>query len=219
MSDACCDPIMDLRQAHRRQRRVLGAVLAINVATFTMMVYAARASRSTSLLSGGLDNFGDALTYAFSLAVVGASLAAQSRVAFLKGVLILAAAVAVAIQIAYRLLNPATPLFQTMGIAGLLNLAANGVCLALLTPYRHGDVNMASAWECSRNDIFEGLAVLAAAAAVFVFEAGWPDLVIATGLLVLFTRSALRVLRQAAKGLKGRGPAALPVVHNPGRLG
>lgn len=210
MADACCDPIMDLGQLHARQRRVLVTVLAINVATFAMMAYAAWRSRSTSLLSGGLDNFGDALTYALSLAVVGASVAAQSRVALIKGLLILGAAVAVAAQIVWRLTHPTVPLFEGMSIAGLLNLAANGVCLWLLTPYRHGDINMASAWECSRNDIFEGTAVLAAAAAVFAFDAGWPDLVVATGLLVLFTRSSIRVLREAVKGLSNDGYEAGP---------
>lgn len=205
MTDACCDPIMDLGHLQARQRKVLITVLAINVATFAMMAYAAWRSRSTSLLSGSLDNLGDALTYALSLAVVGASIAAQSRVALLKGLLILGAAIAVAVQIVWRLTHPAVPLFETMGVAAGINLAANGICLWLLTPYRHGDVNMASAWECSRNDIFEGSAVLAATAAVFVFDAGWPDLVIATGLLVLFTRSSIRVLRDSIKGIRNDG--------------
>lgn len=205
MADACCDPIMDLSQTHARQKRVLGIVLGINIATFLMVAIGAYLSRSTSLLSGGLDNFGDALTYALSLAVVGASVAAQSRVAFVKGLLILAAALAVAGQIVYRVLNPTVPVFETMGVIGFVNLGANAACLWLLTPYRHGDVNMASAWECSRNDIYEGFAVLAAAAAVFAFDAGWPDLVVAVVLLGLFTRSATMVLRQARKGMKGGG--------------
>lgn len=68
-----------------------------------MMAYGAFASRSTSLLSGGLDNIGDALTYALSLAVVGATLEAQARVAFVKGLLISLAALAVAGQLVYRL--------------------------------------------------------------------------------------------------------------------
>jgi Co/Zn/Cd efflux system component len=55
-----------------------------------------------------------------------------------------------------------------MGAAAFLNLIANLVCLRLLTSYREGDVNMSSAWECSRNDVFEGLAVLGAAAAVWM---------------------------------------------------
>ena len=89
-----------------------------------------------------------------------------------------------------------------MGAAASLNLGANAVCLYLLTPYRRGDVNMASAWECSRNDVIEGFAVLAAAGAVWVFGAGWPDLVIASLLLVMFLRSAVRVFRMAWRGWK-----------------
>ena len=83
------------------------------------------------------------------------------------------------------------------GLRALLNLGANFLCLRLLMPYRNGDVNMSSAWECSRNDVNEGFAVIAAALAVWAFESGWPDLVIAVGLLVMFLRSAARVLRRA----------------------
>jgi Co/Zn/Cd efflux system component len=149
------------------------------------------------------------LTYALSLAVVGASLASQARVSVVKGFLILAAALVVAAQIVYRLLNPTVPLFETMGIIGLVNLGFNVICLWLLTPYRRGDVNMASAWECSRNDIYEGTAVLAAAGAVWIFDAGWPDLVVATGLLALFLKSAISVLRRSFAALheaKEHGP-------------
>jgi Co/Zn/Cd efflux system component len=89
-----------------------------------------------------------------------------------------------------------------MGVAALLNLGLNGVCLWLLTPLRHSDINLASAWECSRNDMFEGLAVLAAALGVWVFKGGWPDLVVASLLLVLFLRSAWRVLGMAWRGLR-----------------
>ena len=46
-------------------------------------------------------------------------------------------------------------------------------------------------------DIYEGVAVILAAALVWAFGAGWPDLVIAAALLVLFLRSAVRVLRAA----------------------
>ena len=154
MGDSCCQKEIDMRALQGKQRRMLIIVLAINVATFLMMVAAAILSRSSSLLSGGLDNLGDALTYALSLAVVGASTQAKARVAVFKGVLILGAAIAVGVQIAWRLANPAVPLFEAMGTAALLNLGANAFCLYLLMPYRHGDVNMVSAWECSRNDVW-----------------------------------------------------------------
>jgi len=163
MSSDCCGSSLDTSALETRQRRVLAVVLVVNAATFAMMVFAAWHSGSSSLLSGALDNLGDALTYALSFAVVGASAVAKARVALFKGVLILLAALAVAAQIGWRLLHPDTPIFEVMGIAALINLAANSLCLALLHPYRHGDVNMSSVWECSRNDVFEGFAVIGAA--------------------------------------------------------
>ncbi|QOW21770.1 cation transporter [Novilysobacter avium] len=203
MADSCgCGGTVDVRALEAGQRRVLLIVLTINIATFAMMITAALYSGSSSLLSGSLDNLGDALTYLLSLAVVGASLRAKAAVAVVKGLLILGAAIAVAAQIGWRLAHPGVPIFEAMGLAAAVNLAFNGLCLWLLTPYRFGDVNMASAWECSRNDIYEGFAVLLAAASVWMFDAGWPDLVIATVLLLMFLRSAWRVLRSAFKSYR-----------------
>ena len=203
MGECCgCGKTLDVAAMQARHRRVLWIVLLINLATFLMMVAASWYSHSSSLLSGALDNLGDAATYLLSLLVVGAGVAAKARVALFKGVLILAAAVAVAVQIGWRLAHPQVPLFESMGLAALLNLAANGFCLWLLTPYRNDDVNLASAWECARNDIFEGISVLLAAVLVALFGAGWPDLLVAVALLVVFLRSALRVLRIAMTELR-----------------
>tara|TARA_B100000959_G_scaffold129903_1_gene136325 strand:- start:1058 stop:1684 length:627 start_codon:yes stop_codon:yes gene_type:complete len=196
MSDSCCQGHVDVAALHARQRRILIIVLVVNTATFLMMVYFAIFSGSSSLLSAALDNFGDAMTYALSLMVVGASGVAKARVALFKGMLILCAALAVAFQIGWRIMHSEIPIVEAMGIAALLNLGANSLCLWLLTPYRDDDVNMTSAWECSRNDVSEGLAVIATTFAVWVFGSGWPDLVVAVGLLILFLRSAVRVLRR-----------------------
>ena len=201
MSD-CCGCSVDTAALRAEQRRVLKIVLAINIATFVIVIGAAVYSGSSSLLSGGLDNFGDALTYALSLAVVGGTLAAKSRVAVLKGALIMTAAIVVAVRIVWGVANPDVPIVEAMSVACVLNLAANIVCLRLLTPYRHGDVNLASAWECSRNDIYEGIAVFAAAGGVWLFRSPWPDLAVAVILLILFSGSALRVFRAALEGMR-----------------
>jgi Co/Zn/Cd efflux system component len=205
MTDTCCATTIDIAVLQARQRRVLMIVLVINLATFVMMLAAAIYSGSSSLLSGGLDNLGDALTYLLSLAVIGASGRAKARVVLFKGALILSAALAAAIQIGWRLLHPGVPIFEAIGIAALLNLLANAACLRLLLPYRKGDVNMASAWECSRNDVFEGIAVLAAGAGVGLFSAGWPDLLVASALLLMFLRSAWRVFGMAWRSYTNRG--------------
>lgn len=199
--DSCCETSIDVAKLQARQRRVLAWVFGINVATFAIMVTGSVLSGSSALLSGTLDNFGDALTFALSMAVVGASAQAKARVAMIKGLLILGAAIAVAAQIAWRMTELDAPVASTMSIAAVLNLAANAVCLKLLTPYRYGDVNMSSSWECSRNDVFEGVAVIATAVAVWVFASPWPDLVVAVVLLAVFLRSASRVLRNAWREL------------------
>ncbi|WP_416203688.1 cation transporter [Xanthomonas euvesicatoria] len=198
MSDACCGcgKTLDVAAMQARQRRVLWWVLTINTGSFALMLAGALHSGAASLLSGSLDNLGDALTYALSLAVVGASLTAKARVALLKAGMILLAALAVAAEIGWKLAHPQLPLFQSMGVVAL-NFAANLVCLRLLWPYRSGDINLASAWACSRNDVYEGVAVLAASAAVWAFGSGWPDLLIAGVLLLLFLRSAWQVARGA----------------------
>src|SRR5688572_10936544 len=202
MSDCCGCDTLEARKLAATERRVLITVLTINLGTFVMMVAGSALSGSSSLLSGTLDNFGDAITYALSLAVVSSSVAAKAKVALVKGLLIGGAALAVALQIVWSLLNPGVPVVETMGIAATLNLGANAVCLWLLTPYRNGDVNMASAWECSRNDIFEGCAVIVATVAVWLFGSGLPDLAVAAILLALFTRSASRVIRTAWKRMR-----------------
>ena len=76
VSRSCCQDQIDVSALQGRERRVLKVVLAINASTFLMMVVAANVSGSSSLLSGALDNFGDAMNYALSLAVVGATSAA-----------------------------------------------------------------------------------------------------------------------------------------------
>ena len=100
-----------------------------------------------------------------------------------------------------------------MGIAAVLNLGANPLCLSLLHPYRDSDVNMSSAWECSRNDVIEGIAVIAAALLVWAFDSGWPDVLIGTVLLVLFLRSATRVLRGGGgNSIRNRRPRSLSIL-------
>ena len=56
---------------------------------------------------------------------------------------------------------------------------------------------MSSVWECSRNDIASNLSVFVAAGAVGLTGSGWPDILVAMGLLWLLLRSALRVIASA----------------------
>lgn len=198
----CCGSGCEIRPGgDGRQRRTLRWVLGINAVMFVVMVLIALRADSSALLSDSLDNLGDALTYALSLFAVGLGAQAKARVALLKGGLILLAAASVAAHIAYRLQAPAVPLSGLMAIFSLVALAANALCLALLSRHRHEDINMASVWVCSRNDIAANLAVFAAAGGVWVTGSAWPDLLVAAALMALFLKSGTGVVMDARREL------------------
>lgn len=194
---ACCEDTCAIDALRERQSSTLRIVLVINVVMFIAGIGAGIYAGSSSLLSDSLDNLGDAMTYGLSLYVVHRSTRAKARVAFFKGGLILLAALVVLGQVIYRLVVPTVPIFQIMGVVSLVGLAGNSACLYLLTRHREDDVNMSSVWECSRNDIASNISVFVAAGAVWFFQSGWPDIIIAFALVILFIRSAFRVFASA----------------------
>jgi len=164
---------------------------------FISIAVAAFYGKSTALLSDSLDNLGDALTYSLSLFAVSKGPVIKARVALFKGGLIFIAACFVMAQIIHRLVNPVLPSYEIMSIFSIAGLVANGLCLFLLWRHRDEDINMSSVFECSRNDIASNVSVILAAAGVWMFNSGLPDIIIATLLVVLFLRSSARVIRGA----------------------
>ena len=183
------------------QRGVLTFVLAVNVAMFVVEFGAGLMARSTALLADSVDMLGDAIVYGFSLYVVARGPQWQARAALLKGAVMAAFGAGILIQVVTKLVMAATPREGLMGGIGALALVANVVCLAMLWRRRADDINMRSAWLCSRNDVVANVAVLVAAGGVAVTGSGWPD--IAVGLLIaaLFLRSSFGVIGDARREL------------------
>ena len=69
--------------------------------------------------------------------------------------------------------------------------------LAFLWRHRSDDLNMRSAWLCSRNDVIANAGVLVAAGIVWRTGSAWPDIVIGVTIATLFGASAVGVIRQA----------------------
>jgi Co/Zn/Cd efflux system component len=201
MAGSCCENNCAVEALRTRQKGTLVKVLWINAMMFFVIAAAALYGQSTALLSDSLDNLGDALTYGLSLYVVSQSTRAKARVALLKGGLIFLAASAVVAQVIFKLLDPVVPAYEVMGVFSLAGLVANGLCLWLLWQHRAEDINMSSVFECSRNDIASNLSVFVAAGGVWLFQSGWPDLIVASMLAVLLLRSSFRVIRGALKEL------------------
>ncbi len=165
----CCDSPPQIGQ----QRRVLVAVLAINLVMFVVEI--AAGWRAGTAFAKGAAMFG------FGVFLAGAS-------------------------VAYALLGTA-PEAPVMGVVGGLALAANLACALMLFGFRGADANLRAVWLCSRNDAIGNLAVLAAAAAVFLSGAAWPDLLVGLVMAAMAGWAGLSVMRQARAELV-TGPAA-----------
>ena len=94
-----------------------------------------------------------------------------------------------------KILRGVTPAAEVMTGVSVIALAANAICLWLLWHHKNDDVNMGSAWLCSRNDVVANVGVLVAGTAVAVTGWAWPDIVVGLVIACLFSSSGLKVLR------------------------
>ena len=202
MADCCNDKACEIDALRNRQSSTLKIVLIINAVMFVIELTAGLLGNSISLVADSLDMLGDALVYGFSLYVVALGAAMKARAALLKGVIMACFGLFVLGQAIYRIVYPQHPVFETIGIVGLMALIANGICFYLLWRHRADDINMSSVWLCSRNDIIANISVLFAAAGVWLTHSGWPDIVIGLALAVLFLRSSMHVLSESIKELR-----------------
>lgn len=202
MASCCEDKSCEIDALREKHRRVLQAVLAINVVMFAVEGVAGWMAHSTSLLADALDMLGDATVYAMSLYVIGRSVQAQGKVAMAKGIIMLAFGVGVLSEAAWKTVHPVMPEAATMGIVGALALAANLLCFYLLYTHRDDNVNLRSTWLCSRNDLFANAGVLLAAGVGSLLASRWPDIVVGVCIAALFVHSSLYVIRDARKAMR-----------------
>jgi Co/Zn/Cd efflux system component len=203
MSAHCCPPPPAAPSASPRYRRVLWVALIVNLAMFLVEVVAGWQAGSVSLLADAVDFFGDAANYGLSLLVLGMALQWRARAALVKGASMAAFGVFVLAKAGWSAASGVVPEPLTMGVVGLLALAANVGVAALLYAWREGDANMRSVWLCTRNDAIGNLAVLAAALGVFGTGSAWPDLGVAVVMAVLALTAARSVIGQARAELRG----------------
>jgi len=197
MTDCCTDAACVVEKLQARQASTLKVVLVINAGMFLLEFAAGLFAASTALLADSLDMFGDALVYGFSLYVVSRNDWWKAVSAVIKGGLMALFGLFVLGQATYKFFNPAAPQFETIGVIGLLALAANGVCLLLLWRHRAEDVNMRSVWLCSRNDIIANVSVILAGLGVWLTGSQLPDLLVGLGIAVLFLRTAFHVFQDS----------------------
>jgi cation diffusion facilitator family transporter len=197
MADCCENKGCAIDAMKIKQSKTLKIVLLINICLFMLTATFGLVANSASLLTESLDDLGDAITYALSLYVVYKSDKAKAKVALFKGLLILVGALFVLSQVISHVINQSVPIFETMGMVAVIALLGNLTCLYLLTKHKEQDINMSSVWECSKNDILNNLAVIAAAVIVWITNVGWADVLVGFVLSVLLIKSSIKVIKSA----------------------
>lgn len=202
MKSCCEDKAYEVAALRAQHKRVLVIVLALNALMFFVEGIAGLVAHSTALLADALDMFGDALVYGFSLFVLAKSKRWQAGAALAKAGFMMAFGLGVLAEAVYKALHPLMPVAETMGVIGVLALAANLVCFYLLFRHKSDNLNMSSTWLCSRNDLIANAGVLLAAGATHALASRWPDIAMGVIIATLFLASAIGILRQSVQELK-----------------
>ena len=180
-------------------RTALWIALVINLTMFFVELIGGAYTHSSALWADSLDFFGDAVNYAISLAVLGASLYWRATVALFKGITMALFGFVVIAKTIYAYMQGVPPEAITMGIIGVLALIANVVAAFVLYAFRDGDSNMQSVWLCSRNDAIGNVAVIMAAIGVFGTGSLLPDVIVAVIMATLGLTGGYQVIVQALK--------------------
>ena len=183
-------------------RTALWIALLINLLMFGVELVGGMYAHSSALWADALDFFGDAVNYAISLAVLGASLYWRATVALAKGIVMALFGVVVLAKVIYAYTLGIPPEAMTMGAIGVLALMANMTTAFILYAFRDGDSNMKSVWLCSRNDAIGNAAVIFAAIGVFGTGSLWPDLIVAAIMASLGLTGGYQVMKKALQERK-----------------
>jgi cation diffusion facilitator family transporter len=180
-------------------KRRLWLVIGLNAVMFAVEISAGHMAGSMALQADALDFFGDALTYGISLAVIGASVRIRTTAALAKAASLMIMGLWVFGSTVWHVFVAGVPQAQVMGVVGMLALATNIASVLLLVRYKDGDANVRSVWLCSRNDAIGNMAVMFAALGVWSTSTGWPDLIVAAIMAVLFLSSSVQIVRQGLR--------------------
>lgn len=186
-----------------RYRKVLWIALMVNITMFVVEIVSGVKANSVSLLADSLDFLGDAVNYGISLWVLGMAITVRAKASLIKAISMAAFGIWVLSSAVWHFVTGVLPSAETMGLIGVVALAANLGVAALLYAYREGDSNMRSVWLCTRNDALGNVAVILAAIGVFGTGAAWPDLLVAMIMASLALHSAWSVIMHARTELSG----------------
>ena len=191
------DHLTDVAHATPAYKRALWLVMALNLGYGIIETYGGFLVGSQSLKADALDFVGDGAITLLGLIAIGWGAVWRARAAFLQGIFLGVLGIAVLAGTTYRVFVLHVPGAEVMGVLGTVGLAINLGSAAALMKHRTGDANVRAVWLFSRNDALGNLAVIIAAALVWMSASPWPDVVVAVVIAGLFIHSSWLIINHA----------------------
>lgn len=199
MSKDCCqaDKVDLQKEQNKTLTKVFWAVLVINLVMFIVELVAGYLAHSNALVADSLDMLGDVFVYALSIFVISKSHTAKANASLVKGIVMTVLGLYVVAEAVYKIANPTLPIASTISIIGIIALIANAICFFLLIKHKHTDLNVKSAWICSRNDVMANVSVIVAGLLVGYFSSMWPDIIVGLGIAAVVIHSSVGIIRES----------------------
>lgn len=200
MTDCCELDNKELDLTKRKElKQVFIVVLVINFVMFVAEFIGGILASSTALLGDSLDMLGDALVYGISLHVINKPSTIRAKASLIKGFIMLLLGLFVIYESILKIITPTIPRAEIITLLGVGALAANLISFLLLLKHRKEDINVRSAWICSRNDVTANMAVIGAGLIVFYSHSAWPDILVGLGISFLIIQSSVQVIIESYK--------------------
>lgn len=201
MSKDCCeaDKIDLNKEQNASLTKVFWIVLVINLVMFFTEAIGGYLAHSNALLADSLDMLADVFVYGLSLYVLTKGHQARVKASLVKGILMVVLGLFVVGEAIYKIIHPIQPTAETISIIGGIALVANAICLVLLIKHRNTDLNVKSAWICTRNDVFANAGVIVAGFLVAYFNSMWPDILIGLVIALIVLQSSIGIIKEGLK--------------------
>lgn len=193
------DEMGDLDASNAADRKILVAVLLINLAQSVVGVALGFWAASTALVGAGLDNLADASVYAVSLYAVGRAVQVKVRAARLSGYLLIGLGVMLFVEVLRRFFGGEEPVGPAMMAMAAVNAILNLVCLRLLKRHRGEDVNFTASAIFTNNDSIVNAAIVLSGALVMWLGSNIPDLVLGLIVAGIAANGGREILERAGK--------------------
>jgi cation diffusion facilitator family transporter len=207
MGSHCCGhthpPTSQDGNSQALQKKALAAAFVINISVLGVEVWGGLSARSEAVLADAGHLTSHVLVILLSWYALTRGERWKAKAALLKGVFVLSLGMSILFEAWTSLLNPhhlPEPIVMSFAVA--VALLGNLATLWVMAKHRNEDLNMKSAWACSKADLLTNLALIGASLWVATVQTGWPDGGVGLLLGVMVARSGMIIVRDSRRAIR-----------------